>query len=355
MMQTTGHCAGMGRRDVMAAAIAIGGAALFGEAAPASAQPAGSELARGAPDTIDVHHHFYAPKYVARHGKDVAAQTRPEVLGWTPEQSLRAMDEAGVRKAIVSVSTPGVWFGDVADASRAARDCNEFAADLARANPRRFGFFAATPLPDPASSLAEISHALDRLGAAGVGLLTSYDGHYLGDARFVPVLQELDRRGAVVYVHPTACDCTRNLVPELKPAFIDYPFDTTRTIFSLLATGSFDRFPRIRFIFSHGGGTVPMLAGRVSAIAKMQRPGTTRFPADPHLVLTRQFYDTASIDSPSAVAALRQFVPSQQILFGTDYPFNDIAESRRAVARFDLSDEELAAVLGGNLKQLIGR
>ena len=219
---------------------------------------------RGASLVVDTHHHFYPPQYVARRRREILAVSPgfDHVVDWTPQQSLDAMDEAGVDKAILSISTPGIWFENVDEARTVARECNEYAASLVRSYPDRYDFFAAVPLPDQSGSIAEIAYAVDHLGAAGVGLLTSYGGRYLGDQSFAAVLEELDRRCATVYVHPTVGDCCRNLLTNLPPAFLEFVFDTTRTAASLLFSGTLTRLRNLRFIFSHGGGTLPMLSTR---------------------------------------------------------------------------------------------
>ena len=154
--------------------------------------------------------------------------------------------------AINSLSTPGVWFDD-GEAGRArSRECNEYGAKLMRDFPGRFGIFAAIPLPDTEGSLSETAYALDVLKLDGVGVLSSYAGKFLGDPKFNPVFEELNRRTAIVFVHPTLC--CGNPIPGLGGTILEVPMDTTRTITSLLINGTFARYPDIRFIFSHSHG-----------------------------------------------------------------------------------------------------
>lgn len=270
---------------------------------------------------IDVHHHILPPEYVATVGDDrigplILAGKTPE---WTPDMSIEAMDRNGIATAVTSISAPGLWFGDKAETLHLCRVCNEYAAEIRRDHPSRFGMFASLPLPDVDASLAEIEYALDTLKADGIGLLTSYGDRYPGDAAFAPVFDELNRRGAVVYFHPTNAPCNQ-CQPEIPAATLDFPFDTTRAIVSLLFGGTFARCQNIRFIFSHAGGTAPFLAERIGRLAA--RPGFK--DAVPNGVvpeLQRLYYDTALSANWLAFRSLLELVVPEHVLFGSDYPF----------------------------------
>ena len=275
---------------------------------------------------IDFHHHILPPFYLEEAGDVMRAQgggrILPQAAAWTPEASIRAMDAEGIETSVLSISTPGIWFGDSARAASLARRCNEYAADLARHHPRRFGLFAALPLPNVEASLREIDHSFGTLGADGVGLMTSYGDIWPGDPRLAPVLEELNRRRAIVYLHPTAPGCCRNLMPGVVPPMLEFVFDTTRAVVSLLLSGSLDRYKNIRFIFSHAGGTLPMLAGRIEEVARQTRPDVGNVaPGGIRPLLQRLHFDLANSLNPSAWAATRAFMPLTQLLLGTDFPF----------------------------------
>jgi 6-methylsalicylate decarboxylase len=270
---------------------------------------------------IDVHHHIVPPTYAAAAGARLLAQSpgMDFVLEWTPEKSLAEMHQHGVETAITSLSTPAVFAGDVAAARILARECNEFAAGMARDFPRQFGFFATLPLPDVDGSLVEIAYALDVLKADGVGFLTSYGDKWLGDAAFATIFDELHRRNALVYVHPTVSDCCRSLLPGVGPAVVEFLFDTTRTITSLLFSGTFSRCSGIRFVFSHAGGALPMLAPRIAASAG--RFVGDRLPNGALYELKRLYFDLATTTHEIGLDAILKLVAPDHVLLGTDYPF----------------------------------
>ncbi|MGB6754247.1 MAG: amidohydrolase family protein [Xanthobacteraceae bacterium] len=272
----------------------------------------------GGAQRIDVHHHFLPPGYIQAieerlplsHGKRHSAQ----MIGWSPAVDIDHMDAAGVAFAIGSISIPGVWFGEIELARRLARGWNEYASAVVRDHPGRFGFFAVIAPPDIDGSLSEFEYALDVLKADGIALLSNYEGKWLGDAEFSPIMSELNRRSAVVFVHPTLAFEGRTL-PGIRSQILEAPFDTTRTIVSLLINGVLSGYPDIRFIFAHGGGAIPYLAGRVAAL--YDRSGEPQHDLF-HEQLRRLYFDTALVMNEPAMAALRAFSPRSRLLLGTD-------------------------------------
>jgi predicted TIM-barrel fold metal-dependent hydrolase len=265
------------------------------------------------PHRIDVHHHIVSPGFVA----ELKSMLQPPTLNWTPERSIEDMDKAGVATAITSVTTPGVWIGDHAQGRRLARDSNDYAARLAADFPGRFGVFAAVPLPDIEASLHEIEYGLDVLKADGIALFTSYRDNWLGDPAFEPVMAELNRRKAVVHVHPTAANCCKNLIPGMAPGVMEYGTDTTRAIMSVMWSGHAAKFPDIRFIWSHAGGTAPFLAGRIDGGSRNLKD---KMPQGAMHEMKKLYYDTAGAANAGAIASLLKLVASDHIMFGTDFP-----------------------------------
>lgn len=276
--RSSGHIGGQGpsRREFLASIAALGMTTAVINGSSASQSTASSPR----PQLIDVYHHIFPPAFLvaARDAFSAPASRARLVSEWTAQKALAQMDDNGVATAIVSITNPGIWFGDVQAARSLARNCNEYAAQLVRDYPGRFGFFAAVPLPDTEGSLREIGYALDTLKADGIGLMTSYGDKWPGDVAYARVFDELNRRKAVVYFHPTAPNCCQNLVADVPGALTEFPHDTTRAITSLLYSGSFARFRDIPFIFSHAGGTIPMLAGRIAQTAVPSSVSTRMSP-----------------------------------------------------------------------------
>jgi len=309
--------------------------------------------------SVDVHHHLYPPRYKTETYERIAKETRlaPVTLNWSPGGAIEKMDQAGVGTAINSISTPGVWFDDGDAARTRARECNDFGAQLIRDYPGRFGMFAAIPLPDVDGSLHEIEYALDVLKLDGVGVLTSYTGKLLGDSLFSPVFDELNRRKAVVFVHPTS-SCCDNPISGVDTALIEFPMDTTRTITSLLIGGAFARYSDIRFIFSHGGGMLVPVANRIAAAAARMTPDerTVKLPNGPDYELKRQYYDLASIGfNPAGIAGLRRLLPISQLLYGSDEPFNSTVAINKSLQQIDFTPDESRAMRRTNAVRLFPR
>ncbi len=329
--------------------------------------PFRESIAQGASKSrsVDFHHHFGPPKWCSfLASKNVL---HPSWAGWTPARSLEELDRAGIATAMVSITYPGIWLGDNVipiDATRSlARDCNEFGAKMVADHPGRFGLFAVLPLPDVEGSLREIEYAFDTLKADGVGLLTSYGDKWLGDAAFAPVLQELNRRKAMVFTHANVPSCCtrggsgaqRYLVPGVNNNVIEYGTDTTRAIMSLVVINANDLYPNIRFSFSHAGGTMPFLIERILGRKEM---ASLTDPSRPNARLhqLRQFYyDTANANNSVALTALTKVVGVSQILFGSDFPYEgpvvEQLDDLKACGVF--TAEQLQAVCTDNARKLI--
>jgi predicted TIM-barrel fold metal-dependent hydrolase len=278
----------------------------------------------------------------------------PILAGWSLQKSLDDMGEAGVATAVLSITTPGFWFGDGHETRRLVRLCNDYAARLVADHPGRFGLFAALPLPDVEGSLREIEYALDTLKADGVGLYTDYQAKYLGDPAFSPVLAELDRRKCVVYTHPACPDCCKNLVPGVSEASIEYGTDTTRTIASLVFSGAVARYGNIKFIFSHAGGTMPFLIERFDRLA-LSTAAKAHLPHGLRHELARFHYDTAQSANPSALSCLLKIASVSQVLYGTDFPFRTSIEHVEGLRTCGFSAAELNAIERDNALQLLSR
>jgi len=307
-------------------------------------------LAKGAraPYRIDVHHHLYPPAYRTALGSLSAG-----LPAWSPEQSIEEMDRGGIATSLLSISSPGVWFGDAEQGRRLARMVNDYGALTAKDHPGRFGLFAALPLPDIEGSLREIEYALDTLKADGIGLLTSYGDRWLGDASFAPIWTELDRRKTVVYTHPTTPACCGNLHNDVPAVMIEWATDTTRTAASLLFSGTAARYPDIRWILSHGGGTTPFLLSRFQFQEASMKNKEQLLPKGLMYELKKFYYDTAQANSAPALAAMLKLAPPSQILLGTDFPFRTAAEVTGGLTAQHFSVRDLGAIERDNALRLL--
>lgn len=305
------------------------------------------------PRRIDVHHHITPPAYLS----ELAAKLHGPVKDWTPARTVEDMDKAGVTTSITTVTTPGFWFGNVEQTRRLVRASNDYAAKLVQDHPGRFGMFAALPLPDVEGSLREIEYGLDTLKADGVGLFTNYRDKWIGDPAFDAAFAELNRRKTVVYVHPDSPACCKNIgMPDINDAVIEYGTDTTRAIARVLFSGTAHRFPDIRFIWSHAGGTMPFIIERLTR-APLGNPKLKERVPDGVLPAVKKFhYDTAQASHVYAMSSLTKLVSVSQILFGTDFPFRTAADHVKGLTECGVfSESDLRAIDFENAHRLFPR
>jgi predicted TIM-barrel fold metal-dependent hydrolase len=299
-----------------------------------------------APFRVDVHHHYTSPALLAMMKGRRTNQTFNEQ--WSLEKSLDAMEQGGVATAVVSTSDPGVWFGDFDAARGLARDCNEYQARMVADHPGRFGMFTTVPMPDVDMTLAEIAYGMDTLKAPGVGFMTSYAGKYLGDPAFTPVMEELNRRRAVVFVHPLMTACCTGLVPGVPEVVVEYQAETSRTIASLLFSGTLGRFGDIRFIFSHGGGTVPYLVARFERLFNSRPDLVKSMPEGAVGSLRKLYFDTAQVYNEFSLAALTRLMPETHILYGSDFPAASPKLTDQGLEGFGLAPAALQKIYRDN-------
>lgn len=299
---------------------------------------------------IDVHHHLIPPPFIqamSRHGIDsVAGAPLPQ---WTPERSLRVMDAHGIATAVTSLSAPGVYFGNLDEACALARQCNEYSAELKQRHPGRFGSFAVLPMPFTSRACSEAIYALDVLKAEGLILLGSTEGVFLGDASLTELMHELDRRAAVVFVHPNLHASSVALNFEAPGFLLEFLCDTTRAALNLILSGTTEKFPAIRWILAHAGGFLPYVAWRLS-LANLMKPFDERAPAGVLNYIRRFYYDTALSPSNYAMAALQHLIEPEHLLFGSDFPF-----APEPLTALQVQTLEQSAVWSTQALQAIGR
>ncbi|GAB0138784.1 hypothetical protein EsDP_00007007 [Epichloe bromicola] len=290
---------------------------------------------------MDVHCHAVAPgyrQYAIDNGHE-KPDGMPALPAWSPEQHIALMKQLNITKSILSITSPGTHLTPYDDVRAAGmtRQVNEELSAICRDHPSHFRFFASLPLPSVDESIAEIDHAMDKLGAVGFALLSSANGIYLGDKVLDPVFAHLNSRQAVVFVHPTTCNVlatsgpgSRDEVQAVKPLgqyprpMMEFMFDETRAIANLLLSGTVAKFPRITFIMSHCGCTLPSILDRIGAFGALTAGQENQSAEFRRLLRERFVFDLAGYPFPNQIHGLLRMLGAdaeKRLVYGTDYPF----------------------------------
>jgi 6-methylsalicylate decarboxylase len=341
------------RRDFLKA-LAVGASALL----PVGPLVAQANKGSGHRGRIDVHHHMLPP-----------FQANMAAFQYSPQMSLNAMDKFGTEQAILSLTIAGEYLYDGSEkANKFARECNEYGAKAMQMNPRRLGFFAALPGRNIDASLKEIEYSFDTLKCDGIALFTDLGDKWWGDPMFLPIFDELNRRKSAVFLHPTVGNCCHDLA-GLGDGVVEFDFDTTRTVVSLLYNGVLARCQDIRWIINHSGAAIPTLAGRIkdrvpgASSATLGRPAgagvwkptegkSEKTPNGVYAELKRLYYECAHATYPMPMAALRAFAPSTQLLFGTDFPIEPMETTVTQIPGLKLPPDVQRALDRGNAERL---
>jgi predicted TIM-barrel fold metal-dependent hydrolase len=317
---------------------------------------------------IDVHHHYAPPGWI----KTLSDQDALNVSaweGWTPAQAVEAMDRGGVQTSYSSITVPGIYFAEGFgnqqappgakfnnDVNALAREANEFGAKMKQDYPGRFGIWASLPLPNVDAALKEVAYALDVLKLDGFGLQTNIGVRYLGDKSFLPVFEEINRRGAIVYTHPGAGPCCLYAIPGVGPTTLEYSHDTARSIVSWVNSGNAERFPNIRWIWSHGGGSIwsqRWFNGEIGRDPKALGGAQPRIISQ----LRRFYYDTAATSHFLGVQNIRTVVGLSQMVLGCDHPYGEpltyIQDLRDLQANGVINEQERKGIERENMAKLL--
>lgn len=307
---------------------------------------------------IDVHHHHVPPGVGGFGGAGRGGAGRGGRTGnWTPESTLEQMEKFDIAVAILSMTQMGDILYDNTEKGRAAvRKGNDYGAKVMSDHPKRFGLFTGVPLPDIEGVLKEIEYGFDTLKADGIGIYTNDNqNRWPGDPYFEPMWQELNRRNAIVYMHPLAPPCCTNLNDSVPTSMNEFDFDITRGCTSILANGVLYKYPNLKIIIPHSGGTMPMIAGRIK----------DRYPHDPKhdqyvpdgviRELQKFYIDIAHASFPYPMAAMLKFALPDHILFGTDYPFEPIESTANELPHLGLSSRVMRAIERENAEKLLPR
>jgi len=317
---------------------AVGGAV----AGPRGAQPAGAAAAgaRGGGGA---------------RGGDAAAQAGGGRGAWTPQRSIEQMDKFGIGVALLSLTqVANVIYDNTEKGRTACRLVNDYGAKCMADYPKRYGFFASIPFPDVEGSLKEIAYSYDTLKADGISIYTNDNqGKWPGDAAHEPIWQELNRRNAILYMHPWVPACCSNLNYGAGPFMNEIDFETSRAVISFITGGVFFKYPNLKLILAHSGGTLPVLAGRMK----------DRYPADKNQYIPnglyaefrKLYYDCAHATYKFPWAALTALVPPTQFLFGTDYSPEPIESTMDNIPDLHLSKDVLDMLERKNAEKLFPR
>lgn len=295
---------------------------------------------------IDVHAHYLPPAYdemLKRRGMNFLDGGFPKP-DWSVDSQFAAMEQLGVTYSVLSISSPHLHMGDSAEAVEVARASNEYGAALVKQYPSNFAVMASLPLPEIRASVEEVVYCRDVLHVAGFSLLTNYSGLYLGDSILDPIMEELNRGGCVVSLHPTEPSAVPKGVNENLPyPLMEFFFDTTRTVMNLILTGTLKKYPKIRFIVPHAGAYLPVLADRVAPMSKMLIPEGNIDIAES---LAGLYYDLGGVVMPKQYGNLRQIAPESHILYGSDTPFTPLPLCVKLAEDMDRGlDDEMAELV----------
>lgn len=309
---------------------------------------------------VDVHAHFVTDSYIAagQAAGIISPDGMPGWASWSVEEHLELMERGGIEKSYLSISSPGVHFGNDAAARALAREVNEFGANLRAERPNTFGHFASLPLPDVEGSLVEAAYALDTLGSDGVAIETNAHGVYLGDQANEPLWSELDRRGALVFVHPTSAPHIEDVSLGRPRPLMEFLFDTARAASELVFARVLLRYPNIRWVLTHTAGVLPLLVDRMDTFRPVLMP---EFAEDPSVreQLKSVWFDMAGTPFPRQVPAFEAAFGTDHLVYGSDYCWTPLAGALDQIADVDAATppvgcENWRELTGRNITELLG-
>jgi predicted TIM-barrel fold metal-dependent hydrolase len=312
--------------------------------------------------SIDVHAHYITDHYreaaiAAGHSKPDGMPAIPE---WDVDNTLAVMDSIGIQTAMLSISSPGIHFGDDNAAKALARAINEEGAKIVSDHPGRFGLFASLPLPDMQNSLKELEYVMDELKVDGIVLETNFHGVYLGDNRLEELFCELNKRSAIVFIHPTSpsCACCQSLALGYPRPMLEFMFETTRSVTNLILSGVTQRYPNVRIIVPHAGAALPVLIDRIAGLTPILGLSTSFSEAELFQEFKKLYFDLAGTPLPRLLPALLTIANTDHIMYGSDFPFSTEALVRSLMTKLEnsnLDKKQLKAFMRDNALKLFPR
>ena len=308
-------------------------------------------------EKIDIHSHYFPPAYsqmLDRRNMKLldGGFPRPE---WNEEIHLSSMEKLGITYSVLSISSPHLHMGDTWEAIETARASNEYGAKLIKKYPDKIGVFASLPLPEIDAAIREVTYCKNELNVTGFALQTNSLGVYLGDPRFDPVMDVLNREKAIVLIHPTKPQVVPSGVNETLPyPMMEFFFDTCRAVMNLILTKTINKYPDIRFVIPHAGAYLPIISDRVASMSKMLCPDGS---VDIGKCLAGLYYDLGGTSMPKQYGNLCQITSKEHILYGSDIPFTPLPTCCKLAETMDscLTDEMQELVYRQNPSRLLGR
>ncbi len=269
---------------------------------------------------VDFHSHAILPSYINGLKKlkiDAVAEEGFPLPKWSVENHLQFMSDAEINFSILSMPTPHISNFEV------AREINEEFSAICKKYPDKFGFVATLPFPDVEGSITEIDYAIKKLGALGFKVASNSEGVYLGDERLDPIFAELNRQKALVIMHPSpARQLPReNVITGRVMALYEYPADTTRAVLNMLANGTLEKYPDIKFVVPHCGSFLPYMKQRAGAMFQMLSSMKMMEPVNIEDSIKRLHFDLAGDPMPDSLEMLLKITDIDHIVYGSDYPY----------------------------------
>jgi 6-methylsalicylate decarboxylase len=307
---------------------------------------------------IDIHSHFVPDFY--RQALIDAGHSRPDgikaIPEWSEQSALTLMDELSIETAVLSISSPGVHFGDAGAAAELARRVNDEGARICTAHPGRFRLFASILAPEIDASVAELRYVLDTLHADGIVLETNSRGVYLGHESLEPLYAELHQRQSILFIHPTT-PCGQDLALGYPKPMLEFMFDSTRAVTNMILSGVLNRYPDMKVIMPHAGAALSILANRIELLLPLLTPPGQPTPPSVRAALRRLHFDLAGAPVPELLGALIRVADIGNIHYGSDFPFTPAHACVELADRIDqtslLDNATLDSVLIDNSRQLL--
>lgn len=276
-------------------------------------------------EIYDIHQHYVPSCYkeaLLLHGTKGTESDGLPTPDWSIEKQLKTMDDLGIKTAFISIATPHPYWGDINETRTLVRKINDEGAKIVSNYPTRFKLIATLPLPDVENSIKEIDYAYDELNTVGIKLPTNVDGIYLGDEKFDPIFRELNKRKAVVILHPVEFpNLPDSIIKKYPSAVALYLQETTFAVLNLIYSGTLEKYPDIKFVIPHGGSLLTSLVDRLEGFHPLVQSKTDYKLDDVKKQLSRFYYDLAGFPVPNQLYGLLNMTDDTHLLYGSDYPY----------------------------------